>query len=156
MNSFNENKTVQAVILLTSIIFVGIFFILVINRTYPIIGHDYAYFVTHLFDTDLHYRINGLSIQWFTPSFGGGLPAYANPQHAQFSLIQLLAFLFDPWTAILLAIFLYITAGIICFYIFARYVLDLDWRASLLGALFFVVTGFYIGHMISGQAGFMA
>ncbi len=156
MNPSNGNKAVQAVILLVNIILVGLFFILVINRTYPILGHDYAYFVTHLLDTDLHYRINGLSIQWFTPSFGGGLPAYANPQHLQFSLIQILTLLFNPWTASLLSIILYISAGITCFYIFAGTALELDWRASLLGGLFFVVTGFYIGHMISGQAGFMA
>jgi len=51
---------------------------------------------------------------------------------------------------------IYLVIGIVCFDMFARHVLNLDWRASLLGSLFFVLTGFYLSHMISGAFGFMA
>ena len=46
------------------------------SRDYPLVGHDFSYFIPRLVDTDLYVRINGLAIQWYTPSFGGGLPAF--------------------------------------------------------------------------------
>jgi hypothetical protein len=155
LNSYKKKTVIQNAILIFNIVAVGLFLFAILNRNYPIIGHDYTYFLSRLFDTELHYRINGLSIQWYTPSFGGGLPAYANPQQAQFSLPQILTLLFNPWDSYLFSITIYATVGILCFYIFSREILNLDWRASLLGALFFVFTGFYIGHMIAGQLGFL-
>lgn len=154
-SSERRNSLLQYGFLTITIAVVGVFFIVMLNRTYPVIGHDYTYFVSRIFDTYLHYVVNGPSIQWHTPSFGGGLPAYANPQHIQFSLVQLLTLFFDPWISIQISILVYIAAGVFCFFIFATQCLNLDWRASLLGALFFVLTGFYIGHMTSGQLGFM-
>src|SRR6476619_2123806 len=81
--------------------------LLLINRDYPFAGHDYRYFISRLIDTNLHIQRNGLSIQWYTPSFGGGLPAFPNPQHLEYSIVQLFSFLINPWSAILLT-----TAGI--------------------------------------------
>src|SRR5215216_7213206 len=76
--------------------------VLLINRDYPLVGHDYRYFIPRLIDTNLHIQRNGLSIQWYTPSFGGGLPAFPNPQHLEYSLVQALTFLVNPWLALLL------------------------------------------------------
>ncbi len=151
----NENL-VRALVLFLNLAGVCCFLLAEIYRTYPIVGHDFTYIVSHLFDTYLHYRVNGLTIEWYTPSFGGGLPSYAHPQQMQFSLVQFLVFFVNPWRAVVLSIFIYLSMGFLCFYIFAKDVLHLDWRASLLGSLFFNVTGFYIGHMISGAFGFMA
>src|SRR6476619_1822919 len=81
--------------------------ILLMNRDYQFVGHDYRYFIPRLIDTNLHIRLNGFSIQWYTPSFGGGLPAFPNPQHLEYSIVQLFSFLINPWSAILLT-----TAGI--------------------------------------------
>jgi hypothetical protein len=155
MSLVQRHELARRAALALNVVAVSTFLLVVLNRSYPIVGHDYSYFATHLLDTYLHYRVDGLSIQWHTPSFGGGLPAYANPQHMQFSLIQFLVFLFDPWTSIQIAIVLYASLGLLCFYLFAERILQLDWRASLLGSLFFVMTGFYTGHMISGQLGFL-
>src|ERR1051325_8802100 len=77
--------------------------ILIMNKDYPFVGHDYRYFIPRLIDTDLHISLNGLSIQWYTPSFGGGLPAFPNPQHIEYSIVQLLSIPFSPWLAILLS-----------------------------------------------------
>lgn len=154
-SSDTKHKFIQYLFLFFNIVWVSVFMIVIMNRTYPLIGHDYTYFLSRLFDTYLHYRVNGFSIQWYTPSFGGGLPAYANPQQAQFSLPQLLAVFVDPWKAYIISIVIYGAIGIWSFYIFAKNVLNLDWRASLLGALFFLFTGFYIGHSIAGQEGFL-
>ncbi len=69
------------------------------ERIYPVVGHDFSYFMPRLIDTYLHYSINGLAIQWYTPSFGGGVPVYANPQSMQFSLVQAFTSIFNPWLA---------------------------------------------------------
>src|SRR5258706_2174298 len=157
MNLINKNREYfQSVALFLNLAWVSCFLLIVIYRYYPVVGHDFAYIVSHVFDTYLHYRVNGLSIEWYTPSFGGGLPSYAQPQQMQFSLVQLLVFFFNPWQAVVVALLICVAAGIFCFYIFGKDVLKFEWRASLLGALFFVFTGFYIGHVISGAFGFMA
>lgn len=136
--------------------FACLFLILAINQNFPHVGHDYAYFIPHMLDTYLHHLVNGLSIQWFTPTFGGGLPSYANPQQVQFSPIQFLLFFFDPWKSIQIGLALYTSIGVLSFYTFAKRILGLSWESSILGAMFFILNGFYIGHMISGQMNFMS
>lgn len=121
---------------------------------YPSIGHDYAYFIPRLGDTFLHYRLNGFSIQWYTPSFAGGLPAYPNPQHMQFSLPQFFTLLTTPWAASLLSIAVYSLVGFLSTFYFLKNILRFHWRASMLGALFFTGNGFYFQHMAVGHLGF--
>ena len=74
-------------------------------------GGDYRLFGPRLLDSLLHYKVNGFSIQWYTPSFGGGLPAYPNPLQTQFSLPQLFTFFVNPWIAILASSVIYIIIG---------------------------------------------
>ena len=81
------------------------------ERIYPVVGHDFSYFMPRLIDTYLHYSINGLAIQWYTPSFGGGVPVYANPQSMQFSLVQAFTSIFNPWLATELAAVVHILVG---------------------------------------------
>jgi hypothetical protein len=127
-----------------------------VNALYPYVGFDYKYFLPRLFDTYLHYRVNGFSIQWYTPSFGGGLPAYANPQHMQFSLPQLLTTFTAPWNAALASIFIYAMAGFWGTYTVCRRIYHLGWTSSALGAVFFTINGFYLEHMAIGHLGFQA
>jgi hypothetical protein len=128
--------------------------LLIMNKDYPFVGHDYRYFIPRLLDTNLHIQLNGLSIQWYTPSFGGGLPAFPNPQHIEYSIVQWLTMLLNPWSAILVS-----TAGIslvgyyFC-YKFLTDLLELNWRAAILGAMFFIGNGFYIEHMVTGMIGY--
>ncbi len=128
--------------------------ILLVNRDYPFIGHDYRYFIPRLVDTNLHIRLNGLSIQWYTPSFGGGLPAFPNPQHLEYSFVQWLSFFMGPWPAILLTTAAVSLIGYSFFYKFLNEKLELDWKSSTLGAIFFLSNGFYIEHLIVGQLGY--
>jgi hypothetical protein len=128
--------------------------IAITSRDYPLVGHDYRYFVPRLIDTDLHLRVNGPSIQWYTPSFGGGLPAFPNPQHLQYSLVQLLTLFVNPWNAILLAAIGVNLAGFYCFYRFARSQLGMGPAAATLGAIFFIGNGFSIERLIVGHVGF--
>ncbi len=127
-----------------------------VNSLFPIVGWDHKYFFTRLIDTYLHYRINGLSVQWYTPSFGGGLPAYPHPLNAQFSLPQALAMLVNPWTAVLVSYFVYALVGYIAAYVFLRRPLNLHWTAATLGAALFSANGFYLEHLANGQFNFQA
>jgi hypothetical protein len=128
--------------------------ILLVNRDYPFIGHDYRYFIPRLIDTNLHIRLNGLRIQWYTPSFGGGLPAFPNPQHLEYSFVQWFSYFMDPWPAILLTTAAVSFIGYLYFYKFLNEKLELDWKSSTLGAIFFLGNGFYIEHLIVGQLGY--
>lgn len=134
----------------------ALFLVLHLNSSYPAIGHDYSYFIPRLLDTYLHYRVNGPSIQWYTPRFGGGLPAYANPQHLQFSLPQLLVFLADPWTAIRISACLCTAVGFAGGYLLFRRVLGCQWTSSLVGALLLLANGFFIHHLTVGHLTWLA
>ncbi len=130
------------------------FLIMFINLSYPDIGHDYTYYIPRLLDTYLHYKINGLSIQWYTPSFGGGLPAYPSPQHMQFSLPQLLTPVLNPWGASVAATVIFALSGYFAMYYFLTRGLLLRWQAGVLGGLFFSVNGFFFQHVAAGHLGF--
>jgi hypothetical protein len=134
---------------LTSLIILAI-----INRGYPIIGHDYRYFIPRLIDTKLHLLINGPTIQWYTPSFGGGLPAYPNPQHIEYSIIQFFTLLFDPWRAVLTSTFVIALTGFMVFAQLLEKIFKFHWTSSILGAIFFIGNGFFIEHMIVGHLGY--
>lgn len=124
------------------------------HRDYPAVGLDFGQFVPRLIDTDLHIRINGLRPQWYTPSFGSGLPAFANPQHTQYSLIQLLFLVTGPWNAVLASTAVVSAVGFAACYLFLTQTLGLSVVASTLGAMSVVANGFYIQHIAGGHVGF--
>ena len=120
------------------------------------VGHDFSYFVPHMLDAYLHYKVNGLSIQWYTPSFGGGLPAYPNPQHMQFTLPVLLMAFLDPWEAILASNVIFILSGFLSAYYLLKTIMGFDSFASALGAIIFNINGFVFSHAIVGHLGYQA
>ena len=67
-----SNHKFEIVIHVAALLAITVLIITFLNLDYPFVGHDYSYLVPRLLDTDIHYKINGLSIQWYTPSFGGG------------------------------------------------------------------------------------
>lgn len=145
-----------SIILIANLALIGWGLIRFCNLLFPMVGHDYRYFIPRIVDTYLHYRIDGLAIQWYTPSFGGGLPAFPNPQNIQFSLPQILTFLTEPWKAVLLSMIVYMTLGLLAGYYFFQRVLRLHWTSSILGAVFFIPNGFYMQHMSVGHLNFQA
>jgi hypothetical protein len=126
------------------------------NRTYPMIGHDYRLFMPYMIDSYLHQKLNGLTIQWYTPSFAGGRPVYPNPQDLQFSLPQFLIWIVNPWVAIFTSIVIYVIIGFVATYYFLKKLLGLHYLASILGAIFFIANGFYFNHMAAGHVTFQA
>jgi hypothetical protein len=139
-----------------NILAIGAVIIWYMSRTYPMIGHDYRLFMPYMLDSYLHQKINGLSIQWYTPSFAGGRPVFPNPQDLQFSLPQFLLWIVNPWIAILGSMMIYITIGFIATYTFLKRFLGLHSLASILGAVFFIANGFYFQHMVAGHVTFQA
>jgi hypothetical protein len=130
------------------------FVLLILHRDYPFIGHDYRYFIPHLLDTNLHLRLSGLGVQWYTPSFGGGLPAFPNPQHVQYSALQAAAYFMNPWTAVLATTAIVSALGCVALWRTLRRTLGLDARAAALAVTCFAGNGFLIEHMIVGHIGF--
>ena len=71
-----------------------------LNLHYPFVGTDMEYYLARLIDSYLHLKINGIfAVQWWTPTFGGGIPAFPNPLHLQFCTTPYLMFYFSPWIA---------------------------------------------------------
>jgi len=120
------------------------------------IGHDYKLFMPYMIDSFLHQKINGLTIQWYTPSFAGGRPVFPFPEDLQFSLPQFLIWVVNPWIANLASIIIYMTIGFIATYYFLKKLLGLHSLASILGAVFFIANGFYFQHMAVGHVTFQA
>jgi hypothetical protein len=123
---------------------------------YPIVGHDYSQFLPWILDSYLHFRVNGLSIQWYTPSFGGGLPAYPNPQNVQFSMWTVLTALIHPFQAVILFAIVTIVLGGIATYYLLRRVFNLHWTSSLLGMVFLAANGFMMQRLAVGHITFHA
>jgi hypothetical protein len=148
-------KTILVILLIIlNIVAIGAFIVWYCNRTYPMIGHDYRLFMPYMIDSYLHQKINGLSIQWYTPSFAGGRPVYSNPEDFQFSLPQFLIWIVNPWIAILISLLIYIIIGFIATYYFLKKILGLGFLASILGAVFFIANGFYFEHVAVGHLTF--
>jgi hypothetical protein len=142
------------IFLLSNLMFISLVVILFLNRTYPMVGHDYGLAIPSMLDTYLHYRVNGLSIQWYTPSFGGGLPVFPNPNNSLFSLLALLTIIVQPWQAVMISTGIYIVAGGLASYFLMSRVLKLQWTASILGAVFFSANGFIMQRVAVGHLGY--
>ena len=151
----SERKWMYLSITLNLIILNGIV-LAVMNLRYPLVGHDYTYSLPSFLDSAIHYRVNGPVIQWFTPTFGGGIPAFPNPNHMQYSLPGLLALFLPPWTAMMLSVVIYVSLGFLAACYFLYNTVRLGWTSSLLGALFFSANGFILTRMASGQLGYFA
>ncbi|MEJ5224006.1 MAG: hypothetical protein WHV44_06070 [Anaerolineales bacterium] len=140
---------------LLNIVGIAGFYIYNLNRDYPWVGQDFSHFIPRLIDTYLHLKLNGPGIQWYTPSFGGGLPAFANPHHLQYSLIPWLMFALDPWQAFLTAVAIYTALGYAEAYLLQRDVLHFERPAATLGSIFWALTGFYLSHLLIGHVTFL-
>ena len=125
------------------------------NLRYPLVGHDFNLGIPSILDSALHFRLNGLAIQWFTPSFGGGIPAFPNPNNGQFSLLVFLAIFLPPWQAVIVSVAIYISLGFLACEYFLRRTVNLNWISSQLGAAFFSLNGFMIGRAAVGHLGYL-
>src|SRR5258706_627314 len=149
-------KNRPALYITANLIILNVIILGVMNLRYPLVGHDYTYALPSFLDTALHYRLNGLAIQWFTPTFAGGMPAFPNPNDMQYSIPALLSIVLPPWYAMMASAVFYVTIGFIACYYFFQRILKLNWTASILGAFFFSANGFVITRMATGQLGYFS
>lgn len=142
-------------IILINIAVIVFFLVQYTNASYPLVGHDYRLFIPRLIDSHLYYKANGFGIEWYTPNFGGGLPAYPNPLQMQFSLPQLITWFIDPYSAVLISTAIYIAIGFFVTYLFLSKTLHLAPLSAILGADFFLINGFLIERVVVGHVNFL-
>ncbi len=140
-----------ALLILINILLINLFLIQYTNASYPMVGNDFAGFTSRLLDSHLYYKANGFGIEWYTPNFGGGLPAYPNPVQTQFSLPQLATWFINPYAAILVSTAIYIAIGFLVTYLFLKNVVELRPLSAILGADFFLINGFLIERVVVGH-----
>jgi hypothetical protein len=128
--------------------------ILFINKDYPMVGHDYYLAIPQMLDSAIHYRLTGPTVQWYTPSLGGGLPAFPNPNNSQFSLLEILPIWVNPWMAVTLSSIFFISLGYYACYLLLKRSLHFDWTSSILGATFFSANGFIMERIAVGHLGY--
>ena len=121
------------------------------------IGHDYALFLPHLLDGYYWYLANGLwEVPWFTPSFCGGIPVFANPQTPYFSLPQVFTLWLDPLRSVQLTLFALAAAAFWGTYLLARRVFETSVAAGLLAATIFMFNGFFVTRIVTGHLSYHA
>jgi hypothetical protein len=140
-----------ALLILINILLISFFLIQYTNASYPMVGNDYAGFTARLLDSHLYYKANGFGIEWYTPNFGGGLPAYPNPMQMQFTLPQLVTWFINPYPAILVSMAIYVAIGFLVTYLFLTKVMGFQSLSAILGADFFLVNGFLIERVVAGH-----
>jgi hypothetical protein len=144
-----------ALLIFINILIINLFLILYTNSSYPMVGTDYGGWSTRLLDSHLYYKANGFGIEWYTPNFGGGLPAYPNPAQLQFSLPQLVTWFINPYPAILVSTAIYVAVGFLVTYLFLSKIIELRPLSAVLGANFFLINGFLIERVAIGHVNFM-
>jgi hypothetical protein len=151
-----KRRNVIVLSALVNIILLAGFLILYTNAARPLVGHDFRLYLPRLMDSQLFYKVNGLAIEWYTPSFGGGLPAYPNPNQMQFSLQQFFTLFVNPWTAVMLSIAVYALVGFGLMALLLNDVLGFSPFAAVLGAVFFIGNGFLIERAVVGHVNFIS
>lgn len=135
----------------STLVVLNLILLVLFHQAWPRVGFDLSTFLARLVDVYLHYRCNGWSVQWWTPSFGGGLPAFSNPEHTQFMLAQFLLPLTDPWRAVVLNSLLPLSLG---FLLIVKFCHDyLRWSAgpALAAATIFATNDFALNHAFAGH-----
>ncbi len=127
-----------------------------VAAAYPSIGLDYIYFLPRLLDTFLYQAQNGLSIQWWTPTFGGGLPVFPNPQDLQFSLPQWFTWIANPFVAVCATFAVVVMASCYALHRLARRVLGWDEACACLLAVAGSTGGFMTTRMVVGHVSYHA
>ncbi|HTX90907.1 MAG TPA: hypothetical protein VMC09_06785 [Anaerolineales bacterium] len=138
-----------------NILVIAYFIVQYTAASYPLVGHDFRLYIPRLIDSHLYYKVNGFGIEWYTPSFGGGLPAYPNPLQMQFSIPQLLTWFMNPWVAILASTVIYVAVGFLLMFFLLRDCLEFKPLTAVLGGVFFVANGFYVEHVVVGHVNFL-
>ncbi len=150
-----KRRILITILIAINILIIALFLVQYTSASFPMVGHDFRMYIPRLIDSHLFYKVNGFGIEWYTPSFGGGLPAYPNPVQMQFSLQQLFTWFFNPWAAILISICIITIVGFVVMFFLLKDCLEFQTLPAMLGAVFFVGNGFFIEHIVVGHVNFI-
>jgi len=135
------------------ICFLGYLFSTWMYFQYPMVGTDYIRMLPRLVDTHRWSLLNGLAIQWWSPSFGGGLPVFADPQSMQYSLPQSLVYFMSAFQAVIASFIIPWLVGIIFLTIYFKkwfggsWLLCSTWSIISLGVFSFHLDHAIVGHL---------
>ncbi len=102
-------------------------------------------------------RANGLLVApWFNPSQCGGVPYFADPNVAYYSLPQALALVLPIGSAIRLTVAALAALGLVGAYLLMRVAFAASRAAALLTAALFLFNGFFAARMMAGHLTFHA
>jgi hypothetical protein len=126
------------------------FALIFIFLNYPILGHDYSYYIPAVFDFHYAFEKYGVLFYEFTPQKCAGTPVWANPSGMTLSLIHFISIVFNPlWTFIIFYIIMFSLSFVGCFKFLKIFMSNTDKRATFALAWslqsFFLVRAF-VGH----------
>ncbi len=126
-------------------------------NSHGLLGHDFSYYHPALLDGAYWFWQNGLfSVPWFTPSFCGGQPFFADPISIYYSLVQWLAFVVPPTTASHLSLLISCAMGYWAFFFLSRKVFLLSVGAAIVAGALAMLNGFLPYRFLVGEVGFQA
>ena len=114
------------------------------------LGHDYSQYIPNLIFGKIWFYKNFLSIPWFTPSFCCGIPFYADPNTAYYSIPQLIFLIFDPILSLKITFFIMSSISYFGMYLLLRKNFKFDKYVALLCASLFLFNGFFVYKTIAG------
>ncbi len=118
-------------------------------------GHDYSLLFPALLDGYFWFKNNFFfDVPWFTPSFCGGQPYFADVQSGYYSVAQFLTFFFDPLTSAYFSILLFACLGFWGMYLLLKQIFKTSVESAFLAASLFMFNGFYIHRMMVGHFGY--
>jgi hypothetical protein len=116
------------------------------------VGTDVGYFSSRLLDLLLHFKTEGLFVtQWWTPSYGAGIPGFPSPLHYQYSITSYLVLFFTPWTSTVLTYLIFNCLGYILILNYVNNQLSMGTDAAIIAAVIFTTSGFWICHSLVGH-----
>ena len=123
-----------------------------LNAYYPLTGIDVGYYSSRLLDLLLHFKNEGIfKTQWWTPSYGAGIPGFPSPVHYQYSLTPYLLLLFSPWVSTVLTYLIFNSLGYALILNYVKNHLEMRSDIATLAALVFSTSGFWICHSLVGH-----
>ncbi len=75
---------------------VNVFALIFIFRNYPVMGHDYSYYLPALHDFYYAFTKYGVLFLEYTSQKCSGVPVWANPSGMTFSLVHFFSLIFPP------------------------------------------------------------
>ncbi|OGR02794.1 MAG: hypothetical protein A2520_09510 [Deltaproteobacteria bacterium RIFOXYD12_FULL_53_23] len=157
-NSNSKRQTPPAIVTASAFFFLLLCYHLIFSRFFPNsqgrLGHDYSGILPGLLDGYFWFKNNALlDVPWFSPSFCGGQPFFADVQSYYYSIPQVLTLFFNPLTSVYLSVLIFASLGFLGMYLLLQRVFRTSAETALLAASLFMFNGYYAHRMLVGHIG---